>query len=119
VRFTSTNEIGSWLGPSRSGRRGGQKLLTLAGLELRPLSQPVRNQSLYRLLYPVFSRISVILTKIRPCLRENLQTIVSIVNRLGNDRFLSLYTVQLLSDSPSSQWCANSYLAQCDHRFPG
>jgi hypothetical protein len=29
-----------------------RKLLTLAGLELRPLCRPARSQSLYRLLYP-------------------------------------------------------------------
>jgi hypothetical protein len=29
-----------------------KKLLTLPGLELRPLSRPARSQSLYRLHYP-------------------------------------------------------------------
>jgi hypothetical protein len=37
---------------SRSGRLGKKKLLTLPGLELRPLGCPSRSQSLYRLRYP-------------------------------------------------------------------
>jgi hypothetical protein len=37
---------------SRSGRRGEEKLLTLSGLELRPLGHPARSQSLYRRRYP-------------------------------------------------------------------
>jgi hypothetical protein len=36
---------------SRSGRRGEEKILTLQGLELRPLGRPSRSQSLYRLRY--------------------------------------------------------------------
>jgi hypothetical protein len=37
---------------SRSGRCGEDKILTLPGLELRPLGRPVHRQSLYRLSYP-------------------------------------------------------------------
>jgi hypothetical protein len=37
---------------NRSGRRGEEKILTLPGLEFRPLSRPARSQSLHRLLLP-------------------------------------------------------------------
>jgi hypothetical protein len=45
--------IGGLLGP-RAGLDylEKRKLLTLPGLELRPIGRPVRNQSLYRLNYP-------------------------------------------------------------------
>jgi hypothetical protein len=36
----------------RFGRRGEEKILTVLGLELRPLGRPARSQSLYRLQYP-------------------------------------------------------------------
>jgi hypothetical protein len=36
---------------NRSGRRGEEKLLTLPGLEIRPLGRPVCSQPLYRLCY--------------------------------------------------------------------
>jgi hypothetical protein len=40
-----------------------RKLLTLPGLELRPLGRPARNQSVYRLRYPgsMLSRIMTVL----------------------------------------------------------
>jgi hypothetical protein len=38
---------------SRSGRRGGEKILTLQGLKLRSLCRPARSQSLWQLSYPV------------------------------------------------------------------
>jgi hypothetical protein len=38
-----------------------RKLLSLPGLELRPLGHPDRNQSLYRLSYPGFSHLTSVL----------------------------------------------------------
>jgi hypothetical protein len=52
-RVPGTHWIGGWV-----GHRFGlddletRKCLILAGLELRPLGRPARNQSLYRLRYP-------------------------------------------------------------------
>jgi hypothetical protein len=45
--------IGGWVDP-RAGMEDAEntKLLTLPGLELRPLGRPARSQSLYRLSYP-------------------------------------------------------------------
>jgi hypothetical protein len=43
--------IGGWVGP-RTGLDMKKKFLPLAGLELRPLCRPARNQSLYRQCYP-------------------------------------------------------------------
>jgi hypothetical protein len=39
---------------SWSGRRGEEKILTLPGLELRPLCRPARSPSLYRLRYRMY-----------------------------------------------------------------
>jgi hypothetical protein len=51
-RAPGTHWIGGWVGP-RAGLDvvEKKKLLTLPGLELRPLGRPVRSQSLYRLRY--------------------------------------------------------------------
>jgi hypothetical protein len=48
-----TNWIGGWVDP-RAGvdDMEKRKLLTLPGLELRPLSRPARSLSLFRLSYP-------------------------------------------------------------------
>jgi hypothetical protein len=48
-----THWIWGWVNP-RAGQDDLEmrKFLTLPGLELRPLSRPVRSQSLYRLRYP-------------------------------------------------------------------
>jgi hypothetical protein len=48
-----THWIGGWVDP-RSGLDNVEKrkFLTIQGLELRPLGQPARSQSLYRLSYP-------------------------------------------------------------------
>jgi hypothetical protein len=43
---------GGWVGPQSRSGRGGEKLLIVPGLELRPLCRPARSQSLYRLRYP-------------------------------------------------------------------
>jgi hypothetical protein len=43
---------------SRSGRRGEEKFLILLGLELRPVGRPTRSQSLYRLRYHHFLKVS-------------------------------------------------------------
>jgi hypothetical protein len=49
-RFPLDRRLG---GPqSRSGRRGEETILTLPGLERRPLGRPIRSQSLYRRCYP-------------------------------------------------------------------
>jgi hypothetical protein len=52
-RAPSTHWIGGWVGP-RAGLDDVEKrkLLTLPGLELRPLGHPARIQSLYRLVFP-------------------------------------------------------------------
>jgi hypothetical protein len=49
---SGTNWIGGWVG-SKAGLDDMEKLklLTLLGLELRPLGRPARSQSLYRLSY--------------------------------------------------------------------
>jgi hypothetical protein len=48
-----THWIGGWVGPRASlGNVKKKKLLTLPGLELRPLGGPALRQSLYRLRYP-------------------------------------------------------------------
>jgi hypothetical protein len=48
-----THWTGGWVDP-RAGLDDleKRKFLTLPGFELRPLSRPARNQSLYRLRYP-------------------------------------------------------------------
>jgi hypothetical protein len=53
VKLSGTHWIGSWMDP-RAGPDDVEKrkFLTLPGIELRPLSRPARNQSLYRLSYP-------------------------------------------------------------------
>jgi hypothetical protein len=50
---TGTHWIGVWVDP-RAGQNDMEKrkILTLSGLELRPLSRPAHSQSLYRLRYP-------------------------------------------------------------------
>jgi hypothetical protein len=55
-----THRIGACVGP-RTGLEDMEKrkLLPLPGLELRPLSRPARNQSLYRLSYPGSSRLGL------------------------------------------------------------
>jgi hypothetical protein len=52
-RALGTYWIGGWVDP-RAGLDDVQKrkILTLMGLELRPLCSPPRSQSLYRLSYP-------------------------------------------------------------------
>jgi hypothetical protein len=52
-RAPGTHWIGGWVDP-RAGLDDVEKrkLLTLPGLELRPLGRPARSQSLYRLRYP-------------------------------------------------------------------
>jgi hypothetical protein len=52
-RAPDSHWIGGWVGP-RAGLDDVEtrKFLTLQGHELRPLSRPVRSQSLYRLRYP-------------------------------------------------------------------
>jgi hypothetical protein len=52
-RAPGTHWIGGWVN-SRTGMDDVEKrkLLTLPGLELRPLGRPARNQSLYRLSCP-------------------------------------------------------------------
>jgi hypothetical protein len=52
-RASGTHWIGGWVDP-RAGLDDvkKRKLLTLTGLELRPLGRPARSQSLYRLRYP-------------------------------------------------------------------
>jgi hypothetical protein len=49
-RASGTHWIGEWIGP-RAGLDdvGKKQLLTLPGLELRPLGHPARSQPLYRL----------------------------------------------------------------------
>jgi hypothetical protein len=57
-RAPDTHCLGGWVDP-RAGLDDVEKInfLTLAGLELRPLSHPTRSQSLYRLRYPGSSNI--------------------------------------------------------------
>jgi hypothetical protein len=52
-RAPGTHCIGGWFGP-RAGLDDVEKrkLLTVQGLELRPLGRPTRSQSLYKLSYP-------------------------------------------------------------------
>jgi hypothetical protein len=52
------------LGGPRAGLDGVEKrkFLTLLGFALRPLSRPVRSQSLYRLRYPALKKLSLYLT---------------------------------------------------------
>jgi hypothetical protein len=52
-RAPGTHWIGGWVDP-RAGLDDVEKrkILTLPGLELRPLGRPASRQSLYRLLYP-------------------------------------------------------------------
>jgi hypothetical protein len=45
-----------------------RKFLTLPTLELRPLSCPVRSQSLYRLLYPGFFKVTAVKVKSKEAL---------------------------------------------------
>jgi hypothetical protein len=61
-----THGIGGWMGP-RTGLEGMEwrKLSPLPGLELRTLGSPTRNQSLYRLTYPVFPIIRIIYVHIK------------------------------------------------------
>jgi hypothetical protein len=52
-RVPGTHWIGGWVDPRASvDDVEKRKFLTLLGLELRPLSRPARNQSLYRLRCP-------------------------------------------------------------------
>jgi hypothetical protein len=43
-------------GQNRSGSYEEEKVLTIPGLELRPLGHPARSQALYRLRYPASTR---------------------------------------------------------------
>jgi hypothetical protein len=47
-----THWIGGWVDPRAGLDDLKRKLLTLPGLEPRPLGRPARSQSLYRLRYP-------------------------------------------------------------------
>jgi hypothetical protein len=47
-----THWIGGWVGPRVDLNDVKRKILTLPGLEFRPLGHPARSQSLYRLRYP-------------------------------------------------------------------
>jgi hypothetical protein len=55
-RSPGTHWIGGWVDPRADlDDVEKRKFLTLQEIELRPLSRPVRNQSLYRLRYPASS----------------------------------------------------------------
>jgi hypothetical protein len=55
-RFTTG--IGGWVCPIADMDDVTRKLLTLLGLELRPLARPLRSQSLYRLRYLGFQTVT-------------------------------------------------------------
>jgi hypothetical protein len=59
-RAPGTHWIGSWVDPRANlDDLEKRKLLTIPGLELRPLGRPARVQLLYRLSYPGSLRMGV------------------------------------------------------------